>query len=177
MTLDTDAKQAAICKLHLDLWMHQNSLMWSRLQTLGFVQAGFLALAYSLWKDASLKEYALWACLLAILATFGLGIIMWTDRHLRNIHRMSVEMFNLCLYPASTAQRLLGGDKGSSFYEPIFHLLIFLIFIFLDLLSAYVLGLSVSWVIVYGAVFVLIYLYAVVHFYRLAKLLNGSATK
>ena len=34
-----------ICKMNIDLWMHQNTLMWTRLKTLWFVQFGLLALA------------------------------------------------------------------------------------------------------------------------------------
>lgn len=39
-------------KSHVDLWIHQNNLMWSRLQQLAFVQTGFLGLATYLYSTA-----------------------------------------------------------------------------------------------------------------------------
>lgn len=169
MSLEDEVKQAAICKLHLDLWMHQNTLMWSRVQTLSFVQAGFLALANSLATNEKLKGYATWACLICTLVTFGLGIVMWTDRHLRNIHRASVESFDLKLHPASTAQTSLSTDYGAKFIEPAFHVLIFVMFMFLDLLAARVLGLAVPWVVGLLLMLFLAYGISVAYFYQLAR--------
>ncbi|MBL0141692.1 MAG: hypothetical protein IPP91_06390 [Betaproteobacteria bacterium] len=172
MNLDNDEKNAAVCKLHLDLWLHQNTLMWSRLQTLGIVQAGFLALAYSLSKESHLMGYALWACLLCVFTTFGLGIVMWTDRQLRNIHRISIESFGLDLYPASTTKIPFERDRGSSVFEPCFHFSIFAIFISIDLKAAAVLGLSEPWITGFSVVLFLGYVVALAHFYRLERRLR-----
>jgi len=169
MSADEDAKLATVCKLHLDLWLHQNSLMWGRVQTLWFVQAGFLALAQVLSQEPSRQRYALWACVLCALATFGLGVVMWTDRQLRDIHRKSIEAFNLNVFPASTSQTPLGRDRGQSVIEPAFHLFIFVIFIFVDLLAASVLGLPEPWVLGCALALLLGYILAVLRFYSLAR--------
>ncbi len=167
MLTDDYAVRATVCKLHLDLWLHQNTLMWSRVQTLYFVQAGFLALAHVLSENPKYSQYALWPCLLAVVATIGLGIAMWTDRQLRNIHRTSIETYKLDLYPASTAQKPLSEDFGSSFIEPTFHLSIFLVFVVVDLLAASALGLPAQWVVGSSLAVLLVYFIALAYFYGL----------
>jgi len=175
--LEKDAKQAAVCKLHLDLWLHQNTLMWGRVQTLGFVQAGFLTLAYTLWREESLKKYAVWACLLGVLVTFGLGVVMWTDRWLRNLHREPIEAFGLNLYPASTSNTPISEDLGASVIEPAFHFLIFLAFIIIDLLAASVLGLPEPWVAGYSVALFLGFVLTVAHFYRKAEMVKARSKR
>jgi len=138
-TFDVEAKKDSVCKLHLDLWLHQNTLMWSRVQTLWFVQGGFLALANLMRIEKELRQ-AQWICVICVVATFGLWVVMWTDRNLRNIHRISIEKFELDLHPASVDQIDLREDKGTIYVEPLFHAAIFLVFITMDLAAAHVFG-------------------------------------
>jgi hypothetical protein len=76
----------AICKMNLDLWIHQNNLMWSRLQVLWLVQLDLLSLSTylyskgpSLGPSVDLSHLAKYAALLCAVATFALWIVMRTD--------------------------------------------------------------------------------------------------
>jgi hypothetical protein len=73
------------------------------------------------------------------------------------------------LYPASTGQTSLSDDFGAKVIEPAFHLLIFMMFIFVDLLAASVLGLAEQWVVVCSVLLFLAYITSVVYFYWFAK--------
>jgi hypothetical protein len=175
MAFEEEAKRATICKLHLDMWMHQNTLMWSRLHTLWLVQVGFLALAHFLSQKPESLQFARWSCALCILTTFGLGIVMWTDRQLRNIHRQSIESFKLGLYPASTSEADFDKDFGRSFIEPAFHLSIFFTFLVIDFLAAYVFGLPTPWMVIFIMALAIAYFVALIYFYRKARHLETRA--
>jgi len=65
-----------------DLWMHQNALMWNRIQLLSAVQAGVLASNYVLHRG--LVSFFLF--LVAIISTLYLNYIWEVDREIRNIY-------------------------------------------------------------------------------------------
>jgi hypothetical protein len=144
------------CKLLMDLWIHQNSLMWTRVQVLWFVQLGFLALAGYLFSPrpgipgapqpsidaATLGALAKWVCLLCTAITFSLWIVMRTDRIIRNIYRKQLERLNCGFHPASLAQIAFGHDNGALFAEPVFVFIVFGIFVGIDLYAANVFGAS-----------------------------------
>jgi hypothetical protein len=113
----------AICKMNLDLWTHQNTLMWSRLHVLWFIQFGFLSVSKN-------TNYA--ACFGALI-TAMLWIVMNTDRQLRNVYRKKIETCELQIYPASVKQEPIHGDLGTNVLEPLFHTFIFISFILVDL--------------------------------------------
>lgn len=100
----------AICKMHLDLWMHQNNLMWSRIQVLWFIQFGFLGLSTYLYTapqaldQLNISFLAKYAALLCAITTFGLWIVMLIDKKLRDIHRINIESYDLGVHPASVWQ-------------------------------------------------------------------------
>ena len=108
-----------ICKMNIDLWMHQNTLMWTRLQTLWFVQFGLLALAGYLSvphpaaqpntptpiEALNLASLAKFAALLSAITTFGLWVMMRTDRLLRNTYRKKIEQLDLGFFPACVFRR------------------------------------------------------------------------
>ena len=107
-----------ICKMNIDLWMHQNTLMWTRLKTLWFVQFGLLALAGYLSvphpaqpntstpiEALNLASLAKFAALLSAITTFGLWVMMRTDRLLRNTYRKKIEQLDLGFFPACVFRR------------------------------------------------------------------------
>lgn len=145
-----------ICKMNIDLWIHQNTLMWSRLRILWFVQLGFLALAGYLFfphspqpalapatsEAVNLVKYAKYASLLCAFTTFVLWIVMRTDRLIRNIYRKNIEALNLGFFPASLGQKPINEDKGTLVFESIFYYVIFLVFVSIDLYASSVFGLN-----------------------------------
>jgi hypothetical protein len=75
-----------VFKALIDLWMHQNKLMWDRLRIVGILQFGLLGAGFylqnrngSVSDKGLLKYYPVLACLTAIFAT----IVLW--------HRASVD--------------------------------------------------------------------------------------
>ena len=132
--------------MNLDLWMHQNTLVWSRLQVLWFVQVGFLGLSTYLSKSSSLgpsvdlSHLAKYVALLGAVTTFGLWIVMRTDRIIRSIYRRKVEACRLDFFPGSYWQKPFCEDKGTRYLEPVFHVIIFGVFVGIDLYTSWVFG-------------------------------------
>ena len=145
-----------ICKMNIDLWIHQNTLMWGRLRILWFVQLGFLAFAGYLFFPhqaqlpltpplsaiVNLAYLSKFVALLCAVTTFGLWIVMRTDRLIRDIYRRNIEALNLGFFPASLGQKPIDNDQGTLLVEPIFHGTIFSVFISIDLFASYVFGLN-----------------------------------
>ena len=79
-----DANNTA--KILSDLWIHQNRLMWDRLQLLAILQAAFLGAAYTLhvknWPVA-----VFFVCLFAIVISAALMHTANIDRAIRDKHR------------------------------------------------------------------------------------------
>ncbi|HXC27934.1 MAG TPA: hypothetical protein VNV38_08245 [Stellaceae bacterium] len=65
-----------------DLWMHQNALMWNRIQLLSAVQAGVLASNYVLHKGL----VSIFLFLAAAISTLYLNYIWEMDHEIRNIY-------------------------------------------------------------------------------------------
>lgn len=142
--------------MNIDLWIHQNALMWSRLRILWFVQLGFLALAGYLFfphfpqpaiapatsEAVDLVRYAKYASLLCAFTTFVLWIVMRTDRLIRNIYRKNIEALNLGFFPASLGQKPIDEDQGTRIVEPVFYYAIYMVFIGIDLYASNVFGLN-----------------------------------
>jgi hypothetical protein len=87
-TTQIDPKDLA--KILSDHWIHQNILMWGRLQTTISLQLGLLGAAYGLYV---LKWHYLTfvCCVAAALATLGLVFISEHDRSIRDQHRLNLE--------------------------------------------------------------------------------------
>ncbi|MBF0548905.1 MAG: hypothetical protein HQK60_00075 [Deltaproteobacteria bacterium] len=131
----------ALCKMYLDLWLHQNSLMWGRLHVLWLVQVGFLSLSSYLYATdltLHLSFLAKFASLLCALTTAGLGYVMYNDKKLRDIYRAGVEDCGLGLYPASMKRQSIVRDKRSLNGEKLFYIAIFVVFVFIDLYTAWI---------------------------------------
>ena len=65
-----------------DLWMHQNALMWNRIQLLSAVQAGVLAANYVLHKGL----VSIFLYLAAMIATLYLNYMWQMDHEIRNVY-------------------------------------------------------------------------------------------
>lgn len=65
-----------------DLWMHQNALMWNRIQLLSAVQAGVLASNYVLHKGL----VSIFLFLVAVISSLYLNYIWEIDHEIRNIY-------------------------------------------------------------------------------------------
>jgi len=65
-----------------DLWMHQNALMWNRIQLLSAVQAGVLASNYVLHKGF----VSIFLYLAAMIATLYLNYMWEMDHEIRNVY-------------------------------------------------------------------------------------------
>jgi hypothetical protein len=65
-----------------DLWMHQNALMWNRIQLLSAVQAGVLASNYVLHKGF----VSIFLYLAAMIATLYLNYMWAMDHEIRNVY-------------------------------------------------------------------------------------------
>lgn len=83
----TPKRDDVLFKALIDLWMHQNKLMWDRLRIVGLLQFGLLGAGFylqtrnaSISGGALIKYYPILACLTAIFAT----IILW---HRANVDR------------------------------------------------------------------------------------------
>ena len=157
-----------ICKMNIDLWMHQNTLMWTRLKTLWFVQFGLLALAGYLSvphpaqpntptpiEALNLASLAKFAALLSAITTFGLWVMMRTDRLLRNTYRKKIEQLDLGFFPASLGQSSIDKGAGTKFVEPIFFYVVFLVFVVIDLLACGFYGLGNDAVFSFAGAFAL----------------------
>ena len=133
--------------------MHQNTLMWSRLRILWFIQLGFLALAGYLFfphqapaptpsETVHLEYLAKFIALLCAFTTFGLWIVMRTDKLIRDIYRRNIEVLNLGFFPASLGQKPIDEDNGTLIVEPIFYGFIYTVFVGIDLYASSVFGLK-----------------------------------
>jgi hypothetical protein len=69
-------------KSFTDLWMHQNALMWNRIQLLSAVQAGVLASNYVLHKGI----VSIFLFLAAMISTLYLHYMWKMDHEIRNIY-------------------------------------------------------------------------------------------
>ena len=111
----------AHCKLFVDLWVHQNTLLWGRLQVLYWVQVGFLGVSALLKTNAvqfsEIQGNAYWPCLIAAGLCGWLFIVMRTDKKIRDIYRRKIETFGLDIYPASVPQTRFEKDKGARISE------------------------------------------------------------
>lgn len=65
-----------------DLWMHQNALMWNRIQLLSAVQAGVLASNYVLHKGF----VSIFLYLAGMIATLYLNYMWEMDHEIRNVY-------------------------------------------------------------------------------------------
>ena len=152
--------------MNLDLWMHQNTLMFSRLQTLWFVQIGLLALASYLYVPhpdvpslpilggaLGVALLAKFSALLCAISTFGLWVMARTDRSLRNIYRRRIEALALGFFPGSLGQVSIDRDVGVKIVEPVFYYCVFTVFIAIDLFAARFYGLDERVVFVFLAIF------------------------
>jgi hypothetical protein len=82
-------------KAALDIWMHQNKLMWDRLQTLSLIQIPLLGASFALATQIpSLAQFAQFAALTALGATFLLWHRTMADRHVRNRYQYILEEKN-----------------------------------------------------------------------------------
>jgi hypothetical protein len=73
-------------KARVDMWMHCNNLMWSRLQPLSFVQVAYFAISAYIVQAKLPSHYAWLALLLAmlfILLLLGLSVNERNDRNVR----------------------------------------------------------------------------------------------
>ena len=75
----------ALLKSTSDLWIHQNTIMWSRIQTLAILQAGFLGIGFAL---RALHYWALGvtACAFVMVLSVFLWHITIVDRRNRDIY-------------------------------------------------------------------------------------------
>jgi hypothetical protein len=69
-----------------DLWMHQNSLMWDRLNTLGVLQVGFLGGVYAVSTEKWAAPLVLWAMAALVFLTLTLWHRSDIDRCVRDKH-------------------------------------------------------------------------------------------
>ena len=78
-----------------DLWMHQNTLMWSRIQLLSVLQGAALATNYLLHN--TIVSVAVF--IVVVLATLYLNYIWEVDREIRNSYRERLDKlgFKVCL--------------------------------------------------------------------------------
>ena len=65
-----------------DLWMHQNALMWNRIQLLSAVQAGVLASNYVLHKSV----VSIFLFIAAVISTLYLNYMWEVDHEIRNFY-------------------------------------------------------------------------------------------
>jgi hypothetical protein len=138
----------AVCKMMLDLWVHQNTLMWSRLQVLSIVQVVFLSLSTFLSTPSpsrALHEQEFQALpgytmLLCTLATFALMCVMLGDKALRDAFRAQIEDQNLGIFPASLDRNPMPADKTALVGESIVYVVLFGIVMSLDLYASYIFG-------------------------------------
>jgi hypothetical protein len=101
-------RRAVELKPLADLWMHQNNIMWARVQTLLFMQAGFLGVGYTLWTH-KLWYISVLSLLLLISLTVSLYLIARRDRAKREKYAKVLETLDFYIFA--------GQDNwGSSWY-------------------------------------------------------------
>ncbi len=123
----------AVCKMNLDLWIHQNNLMWSRIQSLSLSQAGFFALASFVKSNRNLS---MTICVVAVASVIALALNMIGDKLIRDQHRKSIERLGFDVFPGTLVRKNLANDPGVMVWEPIYYGVIFTIFLIADILGA-----------------------------------------
>lgn len=73
-----------VVKPLVDLWLHQNTLMWSRVRLLSILQASALVANYVLKNPFA----SVGICAIAIVATLYLNYIWEVDREIRNSYNV-----------------------------------------------------------------------------------------
>ena len=109
-----------ICKMNIDLWMHQNTLMWTRLKISLVCSIRSLSACRvpvgtpphpaqpntpTPIEALNLASLAKFAALLSAITTFGLWVMMRTDRLLRNTYWKKIEQLDLGFFPACVFRR------------------------------------------------------------------------
>lgn len=96
----------ARCKAHLDLWMHQNTLMWGRIQTLIIVQGAYFGVAF-FTSEKSLRGLLWLAFVATVIFTIALYVICFTDRKVRNWHRQRLIEYGIDPTPPPLFRKVL----------------------------------------------------------------------
>ena len=98
---DDKPKADAILKAHTDLWIHHNTLMYGRYQTLAILQAGFFATANYVRLNPSLVLLTL---SLAVALTLLLFIYIGSDQDIRDEHREALIRYGVHPSPRGTSR-------------------------------------------------------------------------
>lgn len=117
-------------KLHLDLWIHQNQLFWSRFQLLYIIQAGFFLIL------AAVRPSPVFTAVVVFVAYYFLIWLYFTidnDRRLRN-HHAAVLRQEYGFEPVPTPLVARFG-VSPAFWEIAFQLAIFGVFAVVDLVA------------------------------------------
>jgi hypothetical protein len=91
----------ALLKPLVDLWIHQNNLMWSRVRLLSALQAGALAANYVLHN----RFASILICLAAFSATCYLIYVSDIDRMIRDEYRRKLEQDHNFHFGLTSEQR------------------------------------------------------------------------
>ena len=83
-----------LAKITSDLWIHQNLLMWNRLQTLAILQAGLLGATVTL-AGGKWAVLTFFTPVVAIAATFFLMHISSVDRAVRDKYRDDLKIMGI----------------------------------------------------------------------------------
>jgi hypothetical protein len=130
----TKLDDATIRKSYLDLWMHQNNLMWGRLQTLYIVQGAYFGVASFARGDVALLQIAL---LVVIVLSISISLIISSDRKIRNAHRISLLKVGIDPTPPKVFGTIyLNGRLPFMLWEKINQVIVFIFCILADLLAA-----------------------------------------
>lgn len=135
--MTNNTKDPAVCKLHVDLWIHQNVLLWSRIQTLYFVQVTFLSAAFYLTHNG-FQLYGQMCVLLGAITTATLMFIMLNDRYWRDVHRDNAIACGLGVVPLPVYIKVKMLRVPVAVVENGLYAVIFLVFISLDIFAAFV---------------------------------------
>jgi hypothetical protein len=97
-----DISDDARAKMHVDLYIHQNVLLWSRFQSLYWIEGAFYAAAYYSGGDV----WILTGILLVSTALLGyLYLVNYADMRLRNLHRRELQLRGFNPTPPLTPKR------------------------------------------------------------------------
>lgn len=89
-------------KLHLDMLMHQNNLLWSRFQILYFIEIGFFGISYALRNHHEALAATWFACSGLLIYLF---ITNRADMALRNAHISALRELGFDATPRITPHR------------------------------------------------------------------------
>lgn len=136
------AKAMGVGKILSDLWIHQNNLVWGRLQILYWIQFGFIgaALVAHHQVEESFKEVAYWPCVVAACLSVLVLIVMLGDMFIRNHYRRHIEQLDVDVFPGSFNQKPFAEDYGARYFESLMYIAICLFFAWMDLWVASMLG-------------------------------------